>query len=176
MTLKPQDIVILLKLVAIGPRSWTYVSLAVDLGVSPSQVHAAVRRAVAAQLALRTYDGVVPNVRNLEEFLVHGLKYVFAPERGSLTRGIPTGYAAPPLRGHFVSSDEPLPVWPDPEGGVRGISFSPLFKTAPFAAQKDAVLYELLALVDALRGGRARERDIAIKELRLRLERYAKNS
>jgi hypothetical protein len=34
------------------------------------------------------------------------------------------------------------------------------------------MLYELLALVDAVRGGRARERDLAIKELRKRLEHH----
>jgi len=32
----------------------------------------------------------VPYIRNLNEFLVSGLKYVFVPERGGMTRGIPT--------------------------------------------------------------------------------------
>jgi hypothetical protein len=55
---------------------------------------------------------------------------------------------------------------------VRGESFSPLYKSAPSAAKKDSKLYQLLALVDAIRGGRARERDIAKKELKKRLENY----
>jgi hypothetical protein len=35
--------------------------------------------------------------------------------------------------------------------------------------QKDTVLHELLALVDAIRVGRAREKEIAIKELKIRI-------
>ncbi|MEG7523780.1 MAG: hypothetical protein M3H12_11860 [Chromatiales bacterium] len=53
------------------------------------------------------------------------------------------------------------------------MEFSPLYKSAPGAAKRDPALYELLVLVDAIRGGRARERELAIKELRARLEQYA---
>jgi len=44
-----------------------------------------------------------------------------------------------------------------------------LYKTVPKAALKDAKLYELLAIVDAIRDGKAREREIAVKELKARL-------
>lgn len=172
MVLKPQDVLVVLKLVAMGQMSWSYARLAVLLGMSPSQLHAAVGRALKAKLAVRKHDLIVANTRNLEEFLVHGLKYVFVPEHGEMTRGMPTGYAAPPLNGHIVPSDEPPPVWPDPEGNVRGVSFSPLYRLAPAAARSDASLYELLVLVDAIRGGRAREREIAVRELEIRLQRY----
>ena len=64
------------------------------------------------------------------------------------------------------------PIWPYTEGQVRGESFSPLYKSAPLAAKNDPALYELLVLIDAIRGGRARERDIAKKELTKRLENY----
>lgn len=173
MVLKPQDILVVLKLVAMGQKPWSYAWLAVQLRMSPSQLHSAVKRALAAQLAVRKGDVIVPNIRNLEEFLVHGLKYVFVPERGEMTRGIPTGHAAPPLRKHFASAGEPSPVWPDAQGAVRGSTFSPLYSLAPRAALSDPQLYELLVLVDAIRGGRAREREIAIKELKKRLEHYA---
>jgi hypothetical protein len=173
MVLKPQDVLVVLKLLAMGQRSWSYAWLAVQLGMSPSQLHSAVKRALAAQLAVRKGGDIIPNIRNLEEFLVHGLKYVFVPERGELTRGIPTGHAAPPLDRHFVSSTEPPPVWPEAQGNVRGVAFSPLYNLAPRAARSDPQLYELLVLVDAIRGGRARERELAIKELRKRMERYA---
>jgi hypothetical protein len=56
-------------------------------------------------------------------------------------------------------------VWPDADGDVRGVTLDPLHKTVPKAARKDPVLlHELLALVDALRDGRARERRIAERE------------
>lgn len=170
--LKPQDVLVLLKLVALGPRGWSYAALAVDLGMSPSQLHAAVQRVLAAQLAVKKDDAIVPHIRNLEEFVVHGLRYVFVPERGEPTRGMPTAYAAAPLNTYFVASDDLPPVWPDPEGTVHGVAFLPLYKLAPQAARKDSLLYELLALVDAIRGGRARERDMAIKELKKRFSDY----
>jgi len=172
--LKSQDIFVLLKLVVVGLRPWSYAELAVELGMSPSQLHAAVKRALQAQLAVRQENRIVPHFRNLEEFLLHGLKYAFCPERGDMTRGMPTAYAAAPLAQQLVTSatEEPPPVWPDPEGEIRGLAFAPLFKLAPKAARADNRFYELLVLVDALRGGRAREREIASRELRKRLQQY----
>jgi len=93
-----------------------------------------------------------------------------------MTRGMPTGYAAPPLNSVFLPDGEPPPVWSDPQGEVRGMSFSPLYASAPKAAQADPLLYELLVLVDAIRGGRARERAFATQELTQRLEAYAQNT
>lgn len=171
--LKPQDVLVMLKLVALGQRPWSYARLAVDLGMSPSQLHSAVRRALAAQLAVKKENTITPHIRNLEEFLVHGLRYVFVPQLGQPTRGMPTSHAAPPLAAHFAGSAELPPVWPDPEGTARGVAFSPLYKLAPQAARADPALYELLVLVDAIRGGRARERNLAIKELSKRLAQYA---
>jgi len=72
----------------------------------------------------------------------------------------------------LVSSGDPPPVWPDPEGDVRGQSFSPLYKSVPKAARQDLSLYEILVLTDAIRGGRPREREIAVKEIQNRLKRY----
>ena len=93
-----------------------------------------------------------------------------------MTRGVPTSYAGPPLNASLTQSSDPPPVWPYPDGSVRGESFSPLYKSVPKAALKDHELYELLVLVDAIRGGRSRERQIAIKELDNRLKRYGEPS
>jgi len=86
--------------------------------------------------------------------------------------GMPTAHAAAPLNTLFAIDNEPVPVWPDADGAVRGLAFSPLYKSAPKAAQQDAALYELLVLVDAIRSGRARERAIAAKELTKRMKQY----
>lgn len=168
MILKPQDIFILLKVVSLGKAQWSYASLACDLFMSTSEVHAGIKRAVAAHL-IGSQKGRLLK-KSLEEFLIHGIKYAFPPDHGGLTRGIPTSYAAPPLRDMISQPAEPPPVWPDPEGTVRGYEFSPLYKSVPKAALKDGNLYELLALVDAIRDGRTREREIAIRELKARLE------
>lgn len=169
MILKPQDILVLLKLVALGKEPWSYNRLAVDLDMSPAETHAAVQRALGAQLAVREDRRVRPNTRNLEEFLLHGIRYVFVPDRGELTRGMPTAHSAPPLAQSLVTSDDIPVVWPDAEGPVRGEAFSPIYRSVPAAARKDQPLYELLALVDAVRGGRARERQLAGKQLAKRL-------
>lgn len=169
MMLKPQDVLVMLKLVAIKKQGWTYNQLAMELFMSPSEVHAAVKRAMQVHLAISVHGAVRANKSALAEFLIHGIKYVFIPQRGEITRGIPTIYSVPPLNTLTTSTVEPPPVWPDPEGESRGESFSPLYKSVPKAARKDNKLYELLVIVDAIRGGRARERELAVKEIKQRL-------
>jgi len=83
---------------------------------------------------------------------------------------MPTAHAASPLKGLIAQSDEPPPVWPHPEGAARGPRLDPLFPSVPGAASKDPALYELLALLDALRTGRARERQLAVRLLQERLK------
>lgn len=171
MTLKPQDVVVLLKLAVHPNAEWTYQRLAVELLISQSEVHAAVRRAVAAKLMSNTTASGRPVRAALLEFLVHGVKYAFPAKRGEFTRGMPTAHAAPPLNKSIVANpNEPPPVWPYAEGTTRGYALAPLYPTVPQAAAKDAPLYESLALVDAIRDGRARERNLAAKELESRLQ------
>ena len=50
-----------------------------------------------------------------------------------------------------------------------GQSFSPLYKSVPKAAREDHKLYELLSLIDAIRGGRVRERQMACDEVKKRM-------
>jgi hypothetical protein len=169
MALKPQDVYVVLKLVADEARRAPYSHLAIELVMSPSEVHASVKRAQASGLLHGPALGDRPNSAALEEFLVHGLKYVFPAERGEMTRGVATSYGASPLRNMIAPTNEPIPVWPYAEGNQRGISFAPLYKTAPAAAMRDGSFYELLVLADALRDGRVRERKMAEAELHKRL-------
>lgn len=104
------------------------------------------------------------------EIFRYGVPYFLPTVRGELTRGMPTAYAAPPLNAYIVQGSDPPPVWPDPEGSVRGQALVPLYRSVPFAARQDPALYEWLALVDALRGGSTRERQLAGKLLDERLQ------
>jgi DNA-binding Lrp family transcriptional regulator len=165
MALKPQYVYVVLKLVAAGLRRPPYSQLALELVMSPSEVHASVKRAQASGLLHGSALENRPNVAALEEFLVHGLRYVFPAERGEMTRGVATSYGAPPLRQLIAPDGEPIPVWPYAEGKQRGVSFGPLYRTAPEAVLRDRSFYELLVLADALRDGRARERKLAEAEL-----------
>ena len=136
---------------------------------SASQVHASLKRLEKSRLVASDRDGGRPLLKPVEEFLVHGVKYAFPAQRGEMTRGLPTAYDAAPLSERIAAGSDPPPVWPAPDGNVRGTSFEPLYNMVPVAAGKDRVLYELLALVDALRDGRARERHMVERELTNRL-------
>jgi DNA-binding Lrp family transcriptional regulator len=169
VVLKPQDVYVALKIVATQSDRAPYSQLAAELVMSPSEVHASVQRAQASHLLHGPRLKNRPNFSALEEFLLHGLKYVFPSERGRLTRGVPTSYAAEPLRSILAQGKDPIPVWPYEAGKQRGVAFEPLYKTAPIAAPSDPSFYEYLALADALRDGRARERKTAETELCRRL-------
>jgi DNA-binding Lrp family transcriptional regulator len=169
MVLKSQDVYVALKIASAGSRRDPYSQLASELVMSPSEVHACVKRAQASHLLHGPALHNSPNIAALQEFLVHGLKYAFPAERGELTRGVPTSYAAAPLRDMIAPGSEPVPVWPYEGGKHRGIAFAPLYKTAPIAALRDPCFYEYLVLADALRDSRVRERKLAEKELHRRL-------
>ena len=85
---------------------------------------------------------------------------------------MPTAWAAPVLAEKISAAGQLPPVWPDPEGKVQGAAVEPLYSSVPGAARSHPALYDLLALVDALRIGRARERSIAQAELGERLSRH----
>ena len=164
--LKPQDILVLLKLATEAP-SWTFDSLARELGLSASAVHRSLQRAEEADL----YEGKRRKLKPVQllEFLSHGVQYVYPAEWRGEARGRPTAWGAPPLSGQLASSSRP-PVWPDATGKVRGLALKPLHPSVPDAVRKDDRLWELLALVDAIRIGSARERSLAVRELKKRLD------
>lgn len=136
--------------------------------MSASEVHAAIRRLGEANLI----DPETKEVRRraLYNFLIHGVPHAFPARPRDITRGMPTAWAAPVLSGKITGSEQTPPVWPDPNGQVQGAAVQPLYRTVPAAARQDIALYDLLALVDALRIGRARERGMAEKELAERLD------
>ena len=165
--LRPQDLLVALKLTLEPkgkPRS--YSALAHDLAMSPSKVHDAVKRATASGLLLVDRK---PHRRALLEFVLHGVRFAFYTKLGPVTIGTPTAHAAPPLVEEIAAGELP-PVWANPEGTHRGEAVEPLHASVPRAAKNDPRLYELLALVDALRIGRARERKLAGRHLERRLK------
>jgi len=169
MNLKPQDVVVALKLCAYPDARPAMSVIANELSLSPSEVHGAIGRLRASRLLHGPDLKGRPNISALEEFLIHGLKYAFPAEHGEVTRGIPTSYAAEPLKSEVLMSNDLPPVWPWHEGNTRGVALEPLYKSVPQAALRDSNLYQFLALVDAIRDGRARERKIAERELVRRL-------
>jgi predicted nucleotidyltransferase len=163
--LKSQDLAIALKLVALKGRWLPYADLGEVMHLSRFEAHAAVQRLKAARLVL-DIDGLPrPALEPLRSFIIFGAPYAYPPVRGQIARGFPTAHGVSPLKDKLVTSDEMPPVWPHPEGHARGPALLPLYENLPLAARDDPVLYELLALFDGLRIGRARERNMAMKLL-----------
>lgn len=155
--MRPHDVVILLKIVAMGQPGWYAKDIAQSLRISNSEVSESLHRSQYAALI----DGNKRRVftQALLDLLVHGLKYVFPQQPGSIMIGMPTAHSAPIMAEKMVSQE--LYVWPDPEGTSRGQAIEPLYHTVPAACRKDPRLYKLLALTDALRVGGAREQNLA---------------
>lgn len=186
--MKSQDIVILLKLVSLQEQqdsgclddahwlsdredAYSVRGLGAVLGISKTEVSASIRRSLESGLAVkdRRLGRPKPSRRNLYEFIVYGVKFVFPAKPGPVSRGIPTSFAAWMLRDQLVGAGKDILVWPHAEGTDRGQSVEPLFRSVPEAVQKDERLYEYLALVDALRLGRQRESNLAADRLQYRL-------
>ena len=163
--MKPQDVVILLKIIAGNSEDWQQVPLADALKMSQSEVSQSVARSKYAGLLESSGKKVMRLA--VMDFLQYGLAYVFPQKPGPIVRGVPTAHSAPPLN-TIIKSNE-LFVWPSAKGKARGQSILPLYPSVIQAAEQDEKLYQLLALADALRVGRARERKLAVAELKKRI-------
>jgi hypothetical protein len=161
-----QDVALLLKICLLEKPKVLSKTLADELFLPPGEISKSLNRSKESGLLYWSDLEKRVNRSALLDFLAYGIRHVFPPKKGGLVRGIPTAAAAEPLKSHFLDDGEPPPVWPYPEGSVRGLSFSPLYKNAPKAALLDFRYYELLALCDAIRSGRTRERVLAIELLR----------
>lgn len=170
LVLRPLDVAAALDL-ALRPGQ-TFAQMAADLGVSQSTAHQAVHRLVASGLARKSARGYVANLAALEEFLLHGVRYAFPAGRARRQRGVPTAHAAPVLRDEFDGEVEPV-VWPAARGTVVGAAVEPLLDGAAELPGRVPELYDALALVDALRVGTARDREVAGGMLTSRLEARA---
>lgn len=164
--IKPQDVLLLLKIISLNNTSWNQKPMAISLGMSQSEVSESVARSKFS--GLLDSKGKMVFKMALMEFLQYGLRYVFPVQPGPIVCGIPTAHSTAPLKEHIHSTENY--VWPYGKGTLRGHSILPLYPSVPEAALKDKKLHELLALVDAQRVGRAREKEIAVDELKKRFE------
>jgi hypothetical protein len=184
--LKPQDVVLLLKLLA-NPNhlKWSQAQIAMHLCISVSEINAGIKRLIASGLLQIATPMLIihPDLNQslhlkkqseklyklvlvaCEEFLISGVKYIFPVQLGEITAGIETSYAAPIMKTHIISNDSI--VWPYAEGTRRGMSLEPLYTSVPRSISlfPDQIFYDLLCLIDVLRHGRSRERVLATKML-----------
>jgi hypothetical protein len=163
--MRPQDIVVLLKILTYENDSWYQSQIANALNMSQSEISESIARSKYAGLI--DENGKKVFCQGLLDFLQYGIKYAFPQQPGPVVRGIPTAHSMSPFEQEIQSSE--AFVWPSARGQVRGHSIVPLYPSVVNAVQHDLPLHELLAMVDALRVGRTRERNLAIEFLKSRL-------
>jgi hypothetical protein len=167
--LKPQDIIIALKLCSLKDESWKYGTLASDLHMSPSEVHSGMKRLkkcnLVTELSIGTESAIIPDKENILEFLIHGIRYVFPLERGEPAKGLPTSFGVDHLF-NGIKTGSLIPVWGFETADYFGVTVKPLYKTLPLACINDFGLYELMALCDALRDDSKDVRKIAEDKIR----------
>lgn len=159
--MKPQDLVILLKIISLENKDWQVNDLARSLHLSQSEVSKGLRRLAFSGLLDENKKNPAKN--SIYDLIVNSVRYIFPVKPGQVLKGIATAHSLAPLKNKIRS--EINYVWPCVEGDMRGESIEPLYKNLPKAALEDQKLYELLALIDALRVGKVREQEIAKVEL-----------
>jgi DNA-binding transcriptional MocR family regulator len=171
--LQPSDIYVLSGVVAAGDGAWTYRELASRLGVAHALVQRALKRGEEAGL----YSSESRSVHepNLEEFVLHGLRFLAPARLGGVVSGVPAAWAASPVSRRVRESGALPPVWPSASGQVRGQALVPLHEAAVGAVEEFPELGELLAIVDSLRAGDVRVRSVASEMLVERLGGVVRN-
>ena len=161
-TLRPHDLAVVLALaVRKDAPTATFSQLGATLGLSQSTVCEALQRLKGAGLVRPGTRE--PNRRALRDFVEHGARYAFPPSFGGEVRGVPTAHSGPSLRHEFDGGDEV--VWPDGKGQMHGRALAPLYPNAVSLPSRAPEVYDALTLVDAIRGGQARERNAAVMAL-----------
>ncbi len=160
--MRPLDIVILMKLIALKDRPWQYRDLSSTLFISTSEISESINRSIIAGLIDKRNKGVMRNA--LMEFIQYGVHYVFPQIPGALVNGIETAHSHKFYKQKFVSE---IPyVWPSVDGNIRGQAIEPLHKGVVKAIEIDEDLYKLLASIDIIRVGKTREIKLAIEVLK----------
>jgi hypothetical protein len=137
-------------------------------------VHRALRRAEEVDL----YSGATraAHLPNFEELLVHAGRFLAPAHLGELASGIPAAWAAKPMAALIRESPGDLsPVWPSATGRVRGQALPPVHPAATKAIETSPQLAELLSVIDSLRAGDARVRQVAAEFLHDTLRRQARS-
>lgn len=175
--LKPQDVILAVKLFCKGKDDWSQAVLSQELVISVSEINAGLKRLSAAKLVEQHNDGrrwvVIRNA--FKEFLLHGIKYVFPAVKSGPAVGLVTAYHHIDYQSHF--NEQPLvAVWPDAKAKTKGFAIEPLYPTVSSAAKNDPELYSWLALIDCLRDRDNEELSVAEVLLREKITRKRKRS
>ena len=94
--MRPQDIVVILKIVLKRNNAWQMKDLSYELNISLSEISESIHRSVLAGLMAADKKTVLRQA--LLEFIKYGLKYVFPVKPGGIVVGLPTAHSTEILK------------------------------------------------------------------------------
>lgn len=166
LSLKPQDIAVLVKLLVSEPGI-LQVLLAQELGISQGEIAKALARLNKAGLV----NNRLVNRSAALEFILHAIKYMFPAEVGALAVGVPTGISSPAHVKMVVQNGDDVYIWPYSQGKKRGQIIKPFYPKLADAALKDPEFYGIMSAIEILRVGRVRERKLAEQYLERKIKK-----
>lgn len=146
--LKSEDVLVLLKLLAIEPYPRDLMYLSQELGHDPSDIINSLGRLRSSNLIEDKTHKV--SLENCKVFLLHKLHQQFPASPGKLCQGMLTG-AKPDFYFAVGLSYTSIWVWPHPDYPHKGYEIVPLSQQCCFAAANDPRLRKLLAVTETLR-------------------------
>jgi hypothetical protein len=160
--MRPQDIVVLLKLISLKDNEWKNIDLAYSLKISTSEIAESLNRSMIAGLLDSSKKKSSPKIFK-RVFNIRIEICIPSPTWNNGERNCNSTFSATNKPRNYFGNEHY--VWPYHLGDTRGQAIEPLYKTVPEIVRNDSSLYKLLVIVDIFRIGRARELKIAIKEL-----------
>ena len=91
--MRPQDIVVLLKILTSEKEAWQYRDLSSKLFISTGEIAESLNRSQIAGLVDESRRRV--HRESLMEFITYGLQYVFPVVPGTMVTGMPTTHSHP---------------------------------------------------------------------------------
>ena len=162
MHLKPQDTILALKYWSLKQSNvdGSVGDIVESTGISASEVSKGTRRLISANLVVERDASFFAESGALLEWLSYGIRYAYPQKSVGYGRGTATSWNCPILQSE-MTPPTPAWVWPVSGGEVEGILIQPFHGSVPFAASEDKLLYQVMSLLEAIRGGKPGELAIA---------------
>ena len=159
--MNPQDFIIALFL-ALEEKPILQKDIADRLKISRSAVSYAIKR--LGKLKIINLDNQQVMVHSLLDFVQYAIHFIYPTDIGPKVKGIPTAVSGPILD-QLITTEETY-VWKSEKGTAIGQEVQPLYERVPEFINYESQLYQVLSLIDAVRIGNSREKNIANKELK----------
>jgi len=157
--MQPQDLLIALFLILEKKKTYQK-DIADRLKISRAAVSYSVNRLIKLNLLSQDKERIM--AQTILDFIKYAIHIVYPAQQGPRVKGILTGDIT--LLDNTILSDDKY-VWKSSLGHDIGQEISPLYRSAPEIAASEPALYKALQLIDIIRIGNSREKNLAFKKL-----------